>query len=85
MNSHPRQAFLVSHTHWDREWYLTFNRFRVNLVETVGKVLDALENDPDFKHFVLDGQTAVLEDYLEAAPQDRDRVRRLIGRGALAS
>jgi mannosylglycerate hydrolase len=84
LNSHPRQAFLVSHTHWDREWYLTFNRFRVNLVETVGKVLDALENDPDFKHFVLDGQTAVLEDYLEAAPQDRDRVRRLIGRGALA-
>ncbi len=29
----PRRAFLVSHTHWDREWYLPFNRFRVHLLE----------------------------------------------------
>lgn len=84
LSAHPRQAFIVSHTHWDREWYLTFNRFRVNLAENVGRVLDALETDPDFRHFVLDGQTAVLEDYLEAVPGDRDRVRRLISRGALA-
>ena len=27
--SAPRVAFVVSHTHWDREWYLTFNQFRV--------------------------------------------------------
>jgi mannosylglycerate hydrolase len=84
LSDQPRQAFVVSHTHWDREWYLTFNRFRVNLVQTVGKVLDALEHDPEFKHFVLDGQTAVLEDYLEAMPGDRDRVRRLMTRGDLA-
>ena len=85
MNDHPRQVFIVSHTHWDREWYLTFNRFRVNLVEVVGQVLDALENDPDFKHFVLDGQSVALEDYLEAVPGDAARVRRLMARGALVA
>jgi len=80
----PRKAFLVSHTHWDREWYQTFNRFRVNLVEVVDRVLDALDHDPDFRHFVLDGQTAVLEDYLEVAPHQRDRVNRLVREGRLA-
>jgi len=79
-----RRAFLVSHTHWDREWYLTFHRFRVNLVEVVDRVLDALDQDPEFRHFVLDGQTAVLEDYLEVAPEQRDRVNRLVREGRLA-
>jgi mannosylglycerate hydrolase len=80
-----RRAFVVSHTHWDREWYLPFNRFRVNLVETVGKILGRLEADGDFKHFLLDGQTCVLEDYLDAVPGETERVRRLVQSGALAS
>ena len=24
---------VLSHTHWDREWYLPFQQFRVRLVE----------------------------------------------------
>lgn len=84
MPAAPRQAFVVSHTHWDLEWYLPFSRFRVMMVDVVGRALDALENDPEFRHFVLDGQAAVLEDYLEAVPGDRERVRRLVTGGALA-
>ncbi|MBU8872106.1 MAG: hypothetical protein KOO60_14655 [Gemmatimonadales bacterium] len=84
MSSAPRQAFLVSHTHWDLEWYLPYSRFRVNLVEVVGKVLTALENDPDFEHFVLDGQCAVLEDHLEAAPLDSPRIAKLVRDGSLS-
>ncbi len=84
MSAAPREAFVVSHTHWDREWYLPFSTFRVNLVEVVGRVLDALEHAPEFTRFVLDGQTAVLEDYLEAVPGDRERVAQLVRRGALA-
>ncbi|MCP4290628.1 MAG: hypothetical protein GY780_02165 [bacterium] len=83
MSQNKRQAFLVSHTHWDREWYLPYNRFRVNLVEVVGKVLDSLENDPQFNNFVLDGQCAVLGDYLEAAPEETERVGKLIASGQL--
>lgn len=84
MSAAPREAYIVSHTHWDLEWYLPFSRFRVNLVDVVGRVLEALEQDPQFRHFVLDGQAAVLEDYLEAVPADRDRVARLVTGGALA-
>ena len=84
MSTLPRAAFLVAHTHWDREWYLPFARFRVNLVEVVDQVLDALDHDPDLQHFLLDGQCAVLEDYLAARPASRDRVQRLVREGKLA-
>ena len=84
MPTAPRHAVVVSHTHWDLEWYLPFSRFRVTMTEVVGRVLDALEREPRFRHFVLDGQAAVLEDYLEAVPGDRERVARLVRAGALA-
>ncbi|RKZ10338.1 hypothetical protein DRQ50_14515, partial [bacterium] len=84
MPTTPTHAFLVSHTHWDREWYLTFARFRVQLVETIDAILDQLESDPDFRHFCLDGQTLALEDYLEARPEQKDRIEDLVETGALA-
>jgi len=79
----PNQAFIVSHTHWDREWYLTSSQFRVMLGETVDRVLDALDHDPEFRQFVLDGQSAALEDYLEISPGQRARVERLVQEGRL--
>jgi len=79
----PRQAFVVSHTHWDREWYLTFPEFRVDLVRVVGRVLDALEADPE-RHFMLDGQAAALEDHLRVSPGDAQRVRVLAEAGRLS-
>jgi hypothetical protein len=79
----PRRVHVVSHTHWDREWYLTFQEFRVNLTHVVKKVLDALENDPDFHHFLLDGQAIVLEDHLQVCPEDEDRIQALVASGAL--
>ena len=75
---------IVSHTHWDREWYLPYHRFRVNLVSVVDRVLNALDNDEAFRHFMLDGQAVVLEDYLEARPEEADRVARLVRGGALS-
>jgi mannosylglycerate hydrolase len=80
----PRRAYVVSHTHWDREWYLPFDRFRVRLVDVVRRALHFLEHDPDFHHFLLDGQSVLLEDYFEIHPEDRPRVSRLVQRGALA-
>jgi mannosylglycerate hydrolase len=59
-----RPAHLVSHTHWDREWYRTYQPFRLDLVRTVALMRDTLERDPAFVHFLLDGQTIVLDDYL---------------------
>jgi alpha-mannosidase len=79
-----RKVFLVSHTHWDREWYLTYHTFRVRMVDIVRRVLDALERDPAFRHFLLDGQSVLLEDHLEAHPEDEARIRALVERGALS-
>ena len=58
---------LVSHTHWDREWYPSFQEFRARLVDTVDVVLDLADQDPGWT-FVLDGQTIVVEDYLAVRP-----------------
>jgi 2-O-(6-phospho-alpha-D-mannosyl)-D-glycerate hydrolase len=80
----PRKAFVVSHTHWDREWYRTQRSFQVDLVRTVRLVLEALEGDPDFRHFVLDGQSILLEDHLESCPEDTERIARQVRAGALS-
>src|SRR5713226_6912484 len=67
---------LVPHTHWDREWYQTFQQFRIRLVHVVDKLLDILESDPAFSHFMLDGQTIILDDYLEVRPQEEERLKK---------
>ncbi|PYR14600.1 MAG: hypothetical protein DMG00_02885, partial [Acidobacteria bacterium] len=74
---------VVSHTHWDREWYLTREQFRLRLVDLIDRVLDLLERDSAFAHYHLDGQTIVLEDYLEMRPEQTGRVRRAIASGRL--
>lgn len=62
---------VISHTHWDREWYLPFENFRVKLVELIDNLLDIMEAEPEFR-FHLDAQTIVLEDYLEIRPEQRE-------------
>ncbi len=80
----PRVVQVVSHTHWDREWYLPFHTFRVNLIKVVRKVIEALEGDPEFHHFLLDGQSIILEDYLQIHPEDEPRLRSLVDKGQLS-
>ncbi len=74
---------IVSHTHWDREWYLPFQVFRLRLVELVDTVLEVLGRDPDFRAFTLDGQAILLEDYLEVRPEREDELRSFVQAGRL--
>ena len=76
-------VFLVPHTHWDREWYEPFQRFRLRLVDLMDDVISRAQRDPDFC-FTLDGQMAVVQDYLEVRPDQRAAIRELVGRGQLA-
>ena len=76
-------VFLVPHTHWDREWYEPFQRFRLRLVDLMDDVIARAQADPGFR-FTLDGQMAVVQDYLEVRPQQRAAIRELVGRGQLA-
>jgi len=74
---------LVSHTHWDREWYLTYQQFRRKLVRLVDKLLDILDTDPNYRYFTLDGQTIVLQDYLDIRPEREADLRRHIRAGRI--
>jgi len=79
----PRTVAVVPHTHWDREWYDPFQTFRVRLVRLVDGLLDQMEADGSFTHFLLDGQLAVLDDYLEIRPENRGRIEALAASGRL--
>jgi alpha-mannosidase len=76
---------IVSHSHWDREWYKSFEQFRAMLVEMIDDLLDLLRRDGEFRHFTLDGQTVVLEDYLAVRPGKRGEIRRLVGEGRIVT
>ena len=79
-----RTVAVVPHTHWDREWYEPFQTFRLRLVDTLDALLDLLEADPSYSRFLLDGQVAVVDDYLEVRPEHVGRLRRLVAAGRLA-
>jgi alpha-mannosidase len=79
----PQDIVLVPHTHWDREWYEPFQRFRMRLVDVVDDVLVRAEADPDFR-FTFDGQMAAVQDYLDVRPENRDRFVDLVRRGQFA-
>jgi len=74
---------VVSHTHWDREWYRSFHRFRALLVTMVDDLLELLEADPRFVSFMLDGQMVVLQDYLAVRPDREETIRELVHDGRL--
>lgn len=71
-------VIVVPHTHWDRAWYLTFEQFRIRLVKLTDKLIDLLKSNERFKCFVFDGQTVVIEDYLEIRPERADEIRELV-------
>jgi alpha-mannosidase len=68
---------VVPHTHWDREWYASFQAFRVRLVGLLDELLDLLERDESYERFLLDGQTVVVDDYLEVRPEAAERLAAL--------
>ncbi len=74
--------YFVVHTHWDREWYQPFQQMRARLVEMADRMLPMVESGalPSF-HF--DGQTIVLDDYLEVRPGAAQRIARLVRAGKL--
>ena len=79
-----RRVHVVPHTHWDREWYSSFQSFRLRLVDLLDDLLPRMEADPSYARFLLDGQLAVVDDYLAVRPEAADRLRRLVTSGRVA-
>lgn len=78
-----KKLFVISSTHWDREWYQTFQNFRFRLVRVMDDLIEQLEAGEDYKCFHMDGQTIVLDDYLQIRPERRERLTKLIQEGRL--
>src|SRR5947199_8744918 len=76
-----RRVSIVPHTHWDREWYSPFQTFRLRLVDLLDDLLPRLDADPSYAHFMLDGQMAVVDDYLAVRPAAEASLRRLAASG----
>lgn len=79
----PTRITLVPHTHWDREWYEPFDRFLERLVDMMDTLIDLA--DRGFPHFHLDGQTAMIDDYLAVRPEREADVGRLVREGKLSA
>ncbi|MGD0394453.1 MAG: hypothetical protein ABSC41_17645 [Acidimicrobiales bacterium] len=78
-----RRVVVVPHTHWDREWYESYQEFRLNLVDMFDALVPLLESDDSYPYFLLDGQMAVVDDYLEVRPEAEERVRALAAAGRI--
>lgn len=78
-----KQLYVVSHTHWDREWYEGFQEYRARQVRMIDDLLDILENDSAYAYFHFDGQTVFIKDYLEIRPQNKERLYGMIRQGRI--
>jgi alpha-mannosidase len=79
----PTLITLVPHTHWDREWYAPFDEFRKRLVAMMDTLIEL--GNAGFPHFHLDGQTAMIDDYLAVRPERETDIRRLAEGGRLSA
>ncbi|WP_086350346.1 alpha-mannosidase [Candidatus Enterococcus clewellii] len=78
-----KKVYIVSHSHWDREWYMAYEQHHMRLIELMDDLLELFETDPSFKSFHLDGQTIILDDYLQVRPEKRAAVQQAIDEGKL--
>lgn len=69
-------------THWDREWYQSFQEFRSYLTDEMEHLLNIMDSQDDFI-YVFDGQTSVLYDACELRPSLRPRLEAAIAGGRL--
>ena len=77
------RVHITPHMHWDREWYFTTEESRILLVNNMEEILTRLEQDAAYKYYVLDGQTAILEDYFAVKPENAARVKAQVQAGKL--
>ena len=78
-----RKGKLVLHTHWDREWRYPLWENRMYLCNMMDELLEILDTQPEYTSFVLDGQTVIVEDYLEVRPENRAKVEKYIKEGRM--
>ena len=80
-----KTAHIIPHSHWDREWRYPIWENRSLLVDFMDELLDTLEKKPGYRQFIMDGQSVVLEDYLEVRPEKREIIEKYIKEGRITA
>lgn len=78
-----KNVHIIPHMHWDREWYFSDCESSILLLNNMEEIIYMLENNENYPCFLLDGQTAILEDYLAFKPQNKERIKKLVQKGKL--
>ncbi|AYE39190.1 alpha-mannosidase [Companilactobacillus zhachilii] len=71
------KAYLVNHTHWDREWYFTDIDAQVLADYLFTEALNELQKQPDL-NFTLDGQSSIVDEYLITHPEKLIEIKQLV-------
>lgn len=77
------KVHIVPHTHWDREWRYPIWKSRSLLVDFIDNLLRVLKEQPTYSQFLLDGQSVIIEDYLQVRPERRAEVEKYISEGRI--
>lgn len=80
-----RNLYYVVSSHWDREWYETFQNFRYKLVDMFDEILAAIDSGELKGPFHADGQACMLEDYLEARPEKKDIITKKLSEDMISA
>lgn len=78
-----KKVYVVPHSHWDREWYFTIEDSNVLLCENLPYLMNVLEGNSQYKAYVFDGQMSVIEEFLKILPDQKNRLKKLIGEGRI--
>ncbi|MGL5378440.1 glycoside hydrolase family 38 C-terminal domain-containing protein [Clostridium sp.] len=78
-----KNVHVLNHTHWDREWYETFEEFRLKLRDGL-RYVNKLIDEEKIDKFFLDGQTVALDDYKEVvSSEEYEKIAKLIKNGKI--
>ena len=80
-----RRIYFVLSTHWDREWYQTFQNYRYQLVHLLDDILEGIEQKKLNGPFYTDGQVCLLEDYLVIRPEKLPTIQKYLKDSNLVS
>ena len=75
-------AHVLSNTHWDREWYMSHEKYLVRLVSLMDRLMDILAKDPSYI-FITDGQFSMVDDYLQNRPERTEELKKYVKEGRL--
>ena len=65
------RVHITPHMHWDREWYFTTEESRILLVNNMEEILCRLEQDNEYKYYVLGSDSNLLiVFYVQIMPDD---------------